>query len=273
MRAALDSGESSEHERESESKRQKTERFIEVTEFNAIIQEDNTTGRESTCCVRNFTTAEALDTAKKYENWIAYRRAGAGDATENTYSESSWEEVSFRVQIGSMLKTHHASKARIHIGINQSPTDITLGPDTPFQVRDYRHDEAEENITRMYEWLKYRSSPQLFISPQLEPTTTEEYLHRLALTRVLSVVNTTSTIPLLRTLVAETPERNRRPVGESPQRAQQAEDREVTTEESESLLDTSDEDEPVGGKKPVEGSPLKGEKRKRKKKRSEPHRQ
>ena len=99
-------------------------------------------------------------------------------------------------------------------------------------------------------------------------------MHRLALTRVLSVVNTTSTIPLLRTLVAETPERNRRPVGESPQRAQQAEDREVTTEESENEnVISSDEDEPVGGKEPVDGSPLKGEKRKRKKKRSEPHRQ
>ena len=229
--------------------------------------------------MRNFTTAEALDTAKKFERWIAYRKAGKGDATETTYSESSWDEVSFRVQIGSMLNTHHASKARTLVGINQSPTEpITLGPDSSFEVRDYRHNEYVENIAKMYQWLNYRSSPQITISPTFEPTTTEEYLHRLALTRVLSVVNTTSTIPRLRTLVAETPERNRRPAGESPQRAQQAEAREVTTEESESLLDTSDEDEPVGGKEPADGSPLKGEKRKRKKKRSEkkrsePHRQ
>ena len=53
----------------------------------------------------------------------------------------------------------------------------------------------------------------------------------------------------------------------------------MTTEESENEnVISSDEDEPVGGKEPVDGSPLKGEKSKRKKKRSgkkrsEPHRQ
>ena len=61
--------------------------------------------------------------------------------------------------------------------------------------------------------------------------------------------------------MAETPERNRRPAGESPQGAQYAEDREGTTEESE-----NENDGPVGGKETPGGSPLRGEKRKGKKK-------
>ena len=272
MRAAPDSGESSEPERENEAKRQRTEQVTEITEFIAIpqgnIAGDNTTDRESTCAVRNFTTTEAVDTVEKFKHWISKRMTGEGVKVEAAYSKSSWDEVNFRVTISQMLDTHHASKVRTSVGIKQSPSELlTQGPNAAFLVRDYLHSEAELNVDKLYNWLNQRSSPQMIVSPPFQPASRQEYLHRLSLMRVLRVANTTTTIPRLRTLVAETPERNRRPAGESPQGAQYAEDREGTDSRSDEATEASEseDDGPVEANVTVDGSPLGGEKRKGKK--------
>ena len=80
--------------------------------------------------------------------------------------------------------------------------------------------------------------------------------------RVLRATNTA--ITTTRTTVAETPEKNRRPTGKNPHGARYAEDREGTDSRGDEATEASESEDDglVEANVAVDGSPLKGEKRK-----------